>query len=120
MGKLKKHIFVADDDPSILDVLRLVLEDEGYIVTESLNGHSVYSLHDNLPDLFLLDILMSGTDGRDLCNYLKRNKKTRNIPVIMLAAHRDMKQISKAAGGDDFIERPFEIVDLLDKIKSWT
>jgi len=116
----KKRILVADDDPSIGDALQLMLELEGYQVDIQTNGDSMYKMKENLPDVLLLDIWMSGHDGRDICRFLKQNPATRNMPVIMISASRDVISSAREAGADDFIEKPFERTDLLKKIAAYT
>lgn len=116
MQKAKK-IIVADDDPAILDAIRLMLEFEGYDVECFPNGNGLLEMDRNAPDLLLLDIWMSGTDGRDLCQQLKQQESTRDIPVIMISASHDIESSALAAGADDFLAKPFDINDLLDKIE---
>ena len=115
----KKRILVADDDPSITDALQLMLELEGYEVDIETNGENIYKMKTNY-DVLLLDIWMSGHDGRDICRFLKQNPGTRNIPVIMFSASRDVIDSARKAGADDFIEKPFERKELLQKIAAFT
>ncbi|MGH7203186.1 MAG: response regulator [Candidatus Levyibacteriota bacterium] len=112
----KKKIMVADDDPAILDAIKLMLETVGYEVDTTVNGETVRKMVDNLPDLLLLDIWMSGQDGRNICRHLKSKKKTQHIPIIMISANKDTEKIAKEAGADDFLAKPFEMDDLLNKI----
>lgn len=116
MQKAKK-IIVADDDPAILDAIRLMLEFEGYDVECYPNGNGLLNMAEEMPDLLLLDIWMSGTDGRDLCQQLKQQDSTRDIPVIMISASHDIESSARAAGADDFLAKPFDINELLDKIE---
>lgn len=119
MTEEKKRILVADDDPSILDVLQIMLaEVGGYHVETSTNGKSVLELEDNLPDLILLDLWMSGMDGREICEKLKSDEKTKNVPVIIFSANRDIQTIAKTAGADDYIAKPFQMNELLEKVKN--
>jgi len=111
---------IADDDPGIVDAVEMLLEFEGYAVTSTVDGATVLDMKDELPDLLLLDIWMSGEDGRDICKQLKSNSLTKNIPVIMISASRDIKSSALAAGADDFIAKPFEMDELLEKIESLT
>ncbi|HEY9533540.1 MAG TPA: response regulator [Mucilaginibacter sp.] len=115
-----KKIMIADDDPGIVDAIEMLLEFEGYQVTSTGDGADVLDLKDELPDLLLLDIWMSGEDGRDICKKLKQLEATKDIPVIMISASRDIKESAMAAGADDFLAKPFEMSELLDKIKSLT
>jgi CheY-like chemotaxis protein len=116
MNKVKK-VLVADDDPAILDVMRMMLEFEGYEVTTTPNGATILQMETGLPDLLLLDIWMSGTDGRELCRKLKLNEKTKRIPVVLVSASKDIEHSAREAGADDFIAKPFEMNELLQKIE---
>jgi len=120
MSHTLKKIMIADDDPGIVDAIEMLLEFEGYQVRSTVNGATVLDMKDELPDLLLLDIWMSGEDGRDICKKLKKEDTTKNIPVIMISASKDIKESAMAAGADDFLAKPFEINDLLNKIKKFT
>lgn len=108
---------IADDDAGIVDFISILLEFEGYKVIATLNGASVLDLKHDLPDLLLLDIWMSGVDGRDICKELKRREETRNMPVVMISASKDIEQSAIDSGADDFLAKPFELDELLRKIK---
>jgi DNA-binding response OmpR family regulator len=114
-GKHKK-IMIADDDPGILDAIGLMLEFEGYEVSSTVNGATVLDMKDQLPDVLVLDIWMSGQDGREICRQLKSDKLMQHIPVLMISASKDIRQSAMDAGADDFLAKPFEMNDLLGKI----
>jgi DNA-binding response OmpR family regulator len=116
----QKRIMIADDDPGIVDAVEMLLEFEGYEVTSTVDGSTVLDMKGELPDLLLLDIWMSGEDGRDICKKLKSLSATKNIPVIMISASRDIKASALAAGADDFLAKPFEMDELLKKIEELT
>ncbi|RCH54127.1 response regulator [Mucilaginibacter hurinus] len=118
-SRLKK-IMIADDDPGIVDAIEMLLEFEGYAVTSTVDGSTVLDLQKDLPDLLLLDIWMSGEDGRDICRKLKEDEEKKHIPVIMISASKDVKDSAFSAGADDFLAKPFEISDLLAKIEALT
>lgn len=120
MNPTHKKIMIADDDPGIVDAIAMLLEFEGYNVTSTVDGSTVLNMKDELPDLLLLDIWMSGEDGRDICKKLKQAAYTRNIPVIMISASKDIKASAMAAGADDFLAKPFEMNELLHKIQTLT
>lgn len=115
----KKKILIADDDPAILEALTLMLEDAGYETDTTVDGQTIKEATDQLPDLILLDIWMSGTDGRDICKHLKRRPQTKHIPIIMVSANKDAEHIAKESGADDFIAKPFEMDDLLALIEKY-
>jgi two-component system alkaline phosphatase synthesis response regulator PhoP len=103
------RILVVDDDEGIIEVVQIVLESEGYEVQTSMNGDFLQHLPEHLPDLILLDVLLSGNDGRVICKSLKSNSITRHIPVIMLSAHSDASKVADGSGADDFLEKPFDV-----------
>ena len=115
---INKKIFIADDDEAIVDATVMMLEVMGYDVQYTLDGNAVPDAMANKPDLLLLDIWMSGVDGRDICRQIKSNPETSSIPVIMVSASRDIAQSALDAGADGFLEKPFDMNNLLDKIDS--
>lgn len=118
--KARKYtILVADDDSAILDATSMILEDEGYRVLTSSNGNTIAAFKKNPPDLLLLDIWMSGKDGREICKQLKNDQLTKNIPVIMISANRDTEKIAREVGAEDFITKPFDIDELLMKVDKY-
>ncbi|HEY4964047.1 MAG TPA: response regulator [Candidatus Saccharimonadales bacterium] len=110
---MKKKILVADDNPAILDALKIMLEEEGYEVETTIDGATAHDMNEPLPDLLLLDIWMSGVDGRDICKLIKDTSTTKHIPVIMVSASKDTEQIAKDCGADGFIAKPFQMEHLL-------
>jgi DNA-binding response OmpR family regulator len=117
---MKKRILIADDDTAIIDALQVMFELEGYEVEISLDGETFYKAKQRQPDVILLDIWLSGRDGRDICRFLKKNKLTKHIPTLMISASSGVEKSAIAAGADDFISKPFEMDLLLDKVKRAT
>ncbi len=116
---LIKKILVADDDPAIVDAIQFMLEEAGYSVESTVDAQKVEKMLNIQPGLLLLDIWMSGMDGRDICKALKSQDKTKNIPIIMISANKDTEKLSKLAGADDFISKPFEMQELLEKVERY-
>jgi len=114
-----KKIIIADDDPGILDAIGIMLEFEGYEVECTPNCDGLLTMETGFPDLLLLDIWMSGTDGRDVCKHLKQKRSTSKIPIVMISASKDIEQSAFEAGADDFLAKPFEMDDLLKKIERY-
>jgi len=115
MEKIKR-VMIADDDHAIVDAVMAMLEFGGYDVGFTYNGATILEMEEDLPDLILLDIWMSGTDGRDVCKLLKQQESTKNIPVIMISASTDLEKSAKDAGANDFLEKPFDMDELFEKI----
>jgi len=117
MQSKRKKLLVVDDEPDILEFLKVVLEEEGYDVLTSDKGEYLEQLHNGgLPDLILVDVLLSGKDGREIVKHLKSQEETKHIPVIMFSAHPGAKETARAAGAEDFLAKPFEIYELLAKV----
>jgi CheY-like chemotaxis protein len=114
-----KKILCADDDPGLQDVFPLIFERAGYEVTMISNGEQLLENEFEMPDLFLLDKQLSGADGMDICRFLKGQDSTRNIPVIIVSASPNLDQQAKAAGADDFVEKPFKLKFLLNLLKKY-
>ena len=117
MQQTPKRILVVDDEPDILYFLQIILQDEGYEVVTSTKGEYLEQLHNGgLPHLILVDVLLSGKDGREIVKYLKKNEETKHIPILMFSAHPSAEQTARQAGADDFIAKPFDIDLLLTKM----
>ncbi|WP_207536182.1 response regulator [Desertivirga arenae] len=116
-----KNIVVVDDDPGIVDSLEVMLEFAGYTITSFSKGSDLFSfLARGSADLILLDIWLSGEDGKEICQLLRCSPATQNIPVIMLSASRDLEKTAKEAGATEFLAKPFEMDVLLQKIELLT
>jgi CheY-like chemotaxis protein len=113
---MSKRISITDDDPGVQDIFKMIFETAGYEVTVYHNGKELLESGGAYPDVYLLDKQLSGMDGLDICRLLKNDKRTRDIPVIMVSATPGLAALSKEAGADDFIEKPFRKNDLLDMV----
>ena len=114
-----KKILIADDDQSILEVLALFLEEEGYEVETTNDGFTLRTFEHGLPDLLLLDIWMSGCNGRDICRSLKSQQDTCALPILLFSANRDTEKIAREAGADAFLTKPFGLTTLLSTIERY-
>ena len=121
MSKQKTLILAVDDKPQNLQFLGKLLSDKGYEVGMAQNGLQVLSfVRKNEPDLILLDIMMPGMDGYEVCRQLKADFSARHIPVIFLTAKADSEDIVKGfdVGGVDYVIKPFNSSELLARIKT--
>lgn len=114
------RIFIADDDQAILDSTQLLLEYEGYEVITASNGDGVRRMQGKLPDVILLDIWLSGTNGIEIARFLKAQEHTKHIPIILFSANRDIEHLARVAGVEDALTKPFDIETLLYKIQKYT
>ncbi|MBE9184882.1 response regulator [Microcoleus sp. LEGE 07076] len=119
--KLKGSILIVDDSVNNLTLLERILSRKGYEVRLANSGKlAIESVHSNLPDLILLDIMMPGIDGYEVCTRLKANDRTRGIPIIFLSALVEVFHKVKAfdAGGVDYITKPFEAVEVVARVEN--
>lgn len=119
-GKSRAKVLIVDDDPAILDAISLILEDEGYDVSTASGGDIVSIAEREQPDIVLLDIRLSGQDGRDVCRALKTAPTTARVPVLMISANQHGAAYAQQAGADDYLAKPFELDDILAKVATWT
>jgi len=113
----KRKILIVDDDPVVRDVFKIIFEKEGYEVDMKEDGRELLKNNFRKPDLFLIDKLLSGVNGLDICRHLKSQKSTQHIPVVMISASPGIANQSEQAGADDYIEKPFEREHLLHVVR---
>lgn len=112
-------ILVVDDDTDILSVMEILLSMKGFEVQVTSKGENALPKTESFkPDLILLDVLISGHDGRVICKQLKSNKETRHIPVIMFSAHPGAAASIGEYGANDFIAKPFDVNNLMKKVNA--
>jgi two-component system, OmpR family, alkaline phosphatase synthesis response regulator PhoP len=116
----KKKIFVIDDERDIQEILRINLSAEGYEVSTYGSAEETRrALEKGNPDLFILDIMLGGTDGYDFCKELKSNRETKQIPIIFLSAKSEEidKVLGLELGADDYMTKPFGLKELKSRVK---
>ena len=116
-----KKVMVVDDSPAILDSVELMLNFEGFEVLKFEKGSDMLKImsFNNKPDAILMDMWLSGEDGRDICRQIKNDSQLKDIPVVIMSASRGLANSALEAGADDFIPKPFDLGDMLDTIKSF-
>lgn len=117
---MEKCILICDDDEGILDVTSMVLLSYGYKVVPVINSlEAVEKVQAEKPDLIILDLWMPGINGEQVANALKNDPVTSDIPILIISASRDGKQIAERCGASDFIEKPFDIKTLTSRVKQY-
>jgi two-component system, OmpR family, alkaline phosphatase synthesis response regulator PhoP len=114
-----RKILVCDDDANIRNIMDFSLEAEGFHVIVAADGReALQRVHEEQPDLVILDIMMPGSDGLAVCRQLKQDAATRQIPVLLLTARsgRGDREAGLAAGADDYITKPFSPQRLVEKV----
>ncbi len=111
-------ILLIDDDPDVRTVISTILQKQGYHVeTASRREEALQKLEQGLPSVILLDVLLSGYDGRELCREIKAGKATKDIPIIMFSGHPGAAVQFQTYGASAFIAKPFNTESLLRKLK---
>ncbi len=117
---MSKKILIVDDQNDTLDLLKEVFEDEGYEVTAlPYTEDIIKSITQYQPDLVLLDFLLAGINGGELCHQLKTNSLSSHIPVIMLSGYPRVLESLGSYGEDAFIAKPFDLNHLTETAKHW-
>ena len=117
---LRRRVLVVDDDPEIVTFLATLLELEGIESTVATSAAAALEkLEHGVPNLVLLDIAMPDRDGLDLCRALKKDPRTRDVPVFVVSARpgKDVVERALAAGAEEFIRKPFENQELIARIR---
>jgi CheY-like chemotaxis protein len=112
-------IIIVDDDEDIRLMLETMLNFSKLKAVSCHNPPEMFRLMEvhHQPRLIVMDMLLSGFDGRDICRQLKANAATVHIPVLMISAHPQAAQACKEAGADGFIEKPFEMETMISTIR---
>jgi DNA-binding response OmpR family regulator len=118
----KKKILVVDDQIDLVKTLQFALELEQYQVLVSYNGEDALNqARRENPDLILLDIMLPKLDGYKVCRFLKFDEHYKHIPILMMTAKSQEKDklIGKETGADEYITKPFDMDELMGKIKAY-
>ena len=114
-------ILVTDDSPVYVRFAEKILEKNGYSTLTAMDGMSCIKAAKSLnPDLILLDVIMPGINGFEVCRVLKQDVETKDIPIIFVTANTDDETLKKAfmSGGTDYVRKPPNRIELLARIKS--
>jgi two-component system alkaline phosphatase synthesis response regulator PhoP len=112
---------VVDDEAHILELIQFNLENAGFrVVTASSGEEGLEKIKNEIPDLLLLDVMLPGIDGLEVCKRLKSGGKTSSLPIIMLTAKSEEvdKVLGLELGADDYITKPFSVRELIARVKA--
>lgn len=118
---MSKKILIVDDEPDILDILKYILEKEGYKTAKAKNGEeAIDKAYKDTPDLILLDIMMPKKDGIETCRELRTDKKFDDTIIVFLTARREeySEVAGFSAGADDYVVKPIKPASLISRIKT--
>jgi DNA-binding response OmpR family regulator len=116
-----KKVLIIDDEVDLVETIRFPLELEGFQVLAAYNGEEgLNQARSENPDLILLDLMLPKLDGYKVCRLLKFDERYKHIPIFMLTAKTQEKDktLGKETGADEYLTKPFDIDELIAKIKS--
>jgi len=115
-----KKICLLEDDQGIKEIIELILMEEDYDVHGFSNVKEFMAFEGKAAqDLYLLDVKLPDGNGIEVCEMLKSSADTKNIPIMMMSAHAALSEMKKQCGAEDFIAKPFDIFDLLHRVKQF-
>jgi|SRR5262245_15338309 DNA-binding response OmpR family regulator len=118
---MKKHILVVDDEIGALTLIGIMLERGGFGVLKAKDAKSALSvLDESVPDLIILDVMMPGMDGIELCRVIRQRAAMQKIPILILSARGDAESIIRGieAGANDYLPKPILHHDLVSKVRA--
>lgn len=120
-GKTANRILIVEDEPGVIELLAVSLEDEGYIVSIATDGEQgLKKVEEEKPDLIISNVMMPVMDGYEFCKRLHENPETASIPFIFLTARKDVSDRVRGLylGADDYISKPFHVVEVVARVKA--
>ncbi|MCK4670373.1 MAG: response regulator [Nanoarchaeota archaeon] len=120
LDKTKPTILVVDDEPHIVNLIRLSLQDDFNVIIANSGNEALQKATEIKPDLITMDIMMPGMSGFEAVEELKKSPETKSIPIVFLSAKDKMNDLyaGMKVGGDDFITKPFEPEELNERLKA--
>jgi DNA-binding response OmpR family regulator len=118
---MNQRILVIDDNPSSLRLTSYTLEKKGYqVITASDGLEGLRKTQDEHPDLIILDVMLPGLDGYEVCHRLRQKPETATLPILMMSAkaHQDDKDIGLRMGADDYLTKPASPSEIVAKVET--
>jgi two-component system, OmpR family, response regulator MprA len=120
-GDNRARMLVVDDEPSIVDFIRLGMRYEGFRVDDASDGMIGFDMAQRLrPDIIVLDVMLPGMDGLEVCRRLRASESTSDIPILMLTAKDEVRDrvTGLESGADDYLTKPFSFEELLARVRA--
>jgi DNA-binding response OmpR family regulator len=113
-------ILILDDDTDLLSIVKSLLKKRGFDVRTFTNWQKAWqNIKESRPNLILLDVFLKGVDGLDMCKKIRNTSFTRTIPIIMFSSYPNIAETAITEfGADEFIAKPFELNDMVNKIRN--
>ncbi len=118
---MPEKVLIIDDEEHIVELIKYNLDSSGYTTFEAYNGNDgLKTARKEMPDIILLDLMLPGIDGLEVCKSLRNDDKLKNVPIIMLTAKSEEidKILGLELGADDYITKPFSVRELNARVKA--
>lgn len=117
---MEKCIYVVEDNAQIREIIEFLLVEESYKVKAYPNVAAFWQeMHQHIPDLIVLDVMLPDGNGLDICAKLKQDVKTHDIPVMMMSANNYLRKAKANCPAEDFINKPFDINDFVNRVEHY-
>ncbi|WPU96946.1 response regulator [Mucilaginibacter sabulilitoris] len=116
----KKRILIIEDDPDVLEMMYMVLTEDGYNVVPSRDYWPLRDIKSLMPDLILIDNWLAESDNKNICKKLKEGHDTKNIPIILVSGDPRVQQMALESHANAFLSKPFDIAELVAIARTWT
>lgn len=116
----RRNVLVVDDEPHILNLVRMTLDDERFkVIGVQSAKEALQAVNETPPDIIILDLMMPGINGYELCQAFRENPQTKGVPIVVLSAKSQMNDKLHAidVGADDYITKPFDPLELSRRVK---
>ena len=114
-------ILFIDDDLAIAEAVMIALESQGHVVLSCTEPTQwPHMIEQSLPDLILVDYFIKGVSGEEIIRTLKSSTAFSSIPVLLVSAHSDLKELAARANADGYLEKPFDLTTLFEKVHHYT
>lgn len=118
---MKNNVLVIEDEPVISEMMCILLEIEGYkVICSNDISFAKSKLQSKDIALVMLDLNLGGESGETMCRYIKEHSELQHIPVVLVSANANLKNIKEQCLADDYIAKPFDLNDFVEKINYWT
>ncbi len=117
---IEKKILIADDDPNVVKLIEAILSERHFTIVTTNDGCAVMSkVKEEHPDLIILDIMLPHIDGFQICEKLRQQIETKNIPILVISAHTSSQLILNlhSIGVNNYLSKPFDIPEFIDRVE---
>ena len=116
-NNMTKRIMVIEDNEDILDLMRYILEEDGYTIIAGRDSKPLREIHVHQPDLILMDNRLTDGSGNNFCRTLKNDPSTSHLPVVLVSANADVADMASDCRADAYLSKPFNVADLLELVR---